>query len=83
VQAIHNEGEPEIWAHSNPVYVLKEGKPVYVEADRRALLDRWSKEAEYYRNPALAFADEGQRQALLNSVEETFRVLSADPSGGN
>jgi hypothetical protein len=83
VQAIHNEGEPEIWAHSNPVYFLKEGNPVYVEADRKALLDRWVKEAEYYRNPALVFADEGRRQALLNSVEETLRVLRAKPSAGN
>ena len=83
VQARHNEAEPEIWAHSNPVYLLKSGNPVYVEADRRALLERWEKEAGYYRNPELVFANDGQRQQLLNRVEETLKILSAKPSAGN
>jgi hypothetical protein len=75
----HSEGEPEIWAHANPVYLLKEGKPVYVEADRRALLERWEKEAEYYRNPELVFADESQRKQLLGMVEQTRKILSEPP----
>lgn len=75
-QAQHGEGEPEIWAHANPVYLLKDGRPVYVEADRRALLARWEKEAEYYRNPELVFADENQRRELLGRVEQTRQILS-------
>jgi hypothetical protein len=80
VQARHEEGEPEIWAHSNPVYLLREGSPVYVEADRRALLERWEKEAEYYRNPALVFANEAQRRELLTRVEQAREILSKPPA---
>jgi hypothetical protein len=56
--------------------LLKDGRPVYVEADRRALLARWEKEAEYYRNPELVFADENQRRELLGRVEQTRQILS-------
>jgi hypothetical protein len=80
VQARHDEGEPEIWAHANPVYVLKEGKPAYVAADRRALLERWEKEAEYYRNPELVFANADQRRELLGMVEQTRKILSEPPA---
>jgi hypothetical protein len=79
VEGEHLEGEPEIWAHANPVYLLKQGNAVYVEADRRALLERWNKEAEYYRNPELVFADEGQRKELLAMVEETREILAKAP----
>jgi hypothetical protein len=80
VQARHEEGEPEIWAHSNPVYLLRGGSPVYVEADRRALFERWEKEAEYYRNPALVFANESQRRELLSRVEQAREILSRPPA---
>ncbi len=75
--ALHREGEFEIWAHANPAYFLKDGKPVYVEADRKAVRERWEKEAEYYRNPALVFEKEEQRQHLLRIVEETREILTA------
>jgi hypothetical protein len=82
-QGRNGEGEPEIWAHANPVYLLKAGRPVYGEADRRALLDRWAKEAEYYRNPELVFAAESQRRELLDMVEQTRKILSEPPAPSN
>ena len=78
-QARHGEGEPEIWAHANPVYVLKDGQPVHMEADRQELLERWEKEAAYYRNPELVFANENQRRELLEMVEQTRKLLSEPP----
>jgi hypothetical protein len=78
--ALHREGEFEIWAHANPAYFLKGGKPVYVEADRKAVQERWETEAEYYRNPSLVFEKEEQRQHLLRIVEETREIL-AKPGG--
>ena len=51
--AAHQDGEFEIRAHSNPVYLLKDGKPVHIEADRKAVAERWAKETAYYRNPSL------------------------------
>jgi hypothetical protein len=77
--ALHRKGEFEIWAHANPAYFLKDGKPVYVEADRKAVRERWEKEAAYYRNPALVFEKEEQRQHLLRIVQETRDILAAAP----
>ena len=72
----HQEGEFEIRAHSNPVYLLKDGKPVHIEADREAVAERWAKEAAYYRNPSLVFEKAGQRRHLLRIVEETAKILA-------
>ena len=74
--ALHREGEWEIWAHANPAYFHKDGKPVYVEAVRKAIEERWEKEAEYYRNPSLVFEEASHRRRLLDIVEETSRLLS-------
>ena len=65
----------EIWAHTNPVYVLKGGKPVYVKADREAVSEQWEKEAEYYRTTGLVFADENQRKEFFRLVEQTREIL--------
>jgi hypothetical protein len=71
------EGEPDLWAHSNPIYFLKGGKPVYVEADREAVRKRWEREMEYYRSSELKFADESQRRDLIRIGEETAASLGA------
>lgn len=78
-RAQSHEGEPEIQAHANPIYFLKDGAPVYRPAARRALAERWSAEASYYRTADLTFADPVQRQALLDAVAETEMRLSAPP----
>ena len=71
----HREDEPEIRAHTNPVYVLRGGKPVRVEAARRAVIERWEREAEYYRSGGLAFADERRRRELLDKVDQALAAL--------
>src|SRR5262249_15185380 len=48
-KSISYDGEPEIWAHANPVYLLRDGKPVYIKRDRDAVRDRWAEEVEYYK----------------------------------
>jgi len=65
----------EIWAHTNPVYVLKDDKPVYVKADRELVSQQWEKEAEFYRNAGLIFAAESQRKEFFQLVEETRKIL--------
>ena len=65
----------EIWAHSNPVYVLNDGKPVYVRADREAVREQWKKEAEFYRTAGLVFANEQQRTEFFRLVEQTSEIL--------
>ena len=65
----------EIGAHANPVYVLKDGKPVYVKADREAVSEQWEKEAEFYRTAGLVFADDSQRTEFFRLVEQTREIL--------
>jgi hypothetical protein len=74
-QSPQREGEPEIRAHTNPVYILRSGRPVHVDVARRAVVERWEREAEYYRSSDLTFADEGQRRELLDNVARTLEAL--------
>ena len=67
--------EPDIRAHTNPVYVLRGGRPVRVDAARRSVLARWEREAVYYRTGGLSFADESQRRELLAKVDAALDAL--------
>jgi hypothetical protein len=69
------ENEPDILAHTNPVYVLRGGRQVRVDAARRAVLERWEREAEYYRTGGLSFANESQRRELLEKVDAALDAL--------
>jgi hypothetical protein len=75
VQSASLRPDLEIWAHSNPVYVLKDGKPVYVKADREAVRQQWEKEAEFYRSAGLVFVDERQDAEFFRLVEQTTEIL--------
>lgn len=77
VRARAEEGEPEIWAHTNPVYVLRGSRPVLVKAAREELVGRWEKEMEYYRSPDVPFAAESERRELLTKAEEALAILRA------
>ena len=76
VQAASLRPGLEIWAHSNPVYVLKDGKPVYVKADRELVRRQWDQEAEFYRSAGLIFPRESQRVEFFRLVEETRKILA-------
>lgn len=75
VQARAEDGEPEIWAHTNAVYALRDSRPVLLRAAREALISRWEKEMDYYRGPDLPFASESQRRELLAKAEEALAIL--------
>ena len=64
-----------IWAHANPVYVLKDKQPVYVEKDRRAVLAKWEREIEFYKTAGLQFESESQRRELMDLAEKTRKLL--------
>ena len=72
------EGQPVIQAHTNPVYVLRDNKPVAVGNARAALRARWEEQAKYYRSGALVFADEQQRAELMAKVDAALKVLQSD-----
>jgi hypothetical protein len=73
------ENEPEIQAHSNPVYALRGRRPVQIKASRYAVVNRWRREADYYRSAELPFATPAQRRELEAKIEETTRVLNSAP----
>jgi hypothetical protein len=86
VKAASRRGEPEIWAHTNPVYFLEDGRPVERAGARESVRARWRKEAEYYRTAPLVFAEEAHRRELAALVAETTAALEAPaapwPSSG-
>jgi hypothetical protein len=74
-KSVSYPGEPEIWAHANPVYLLKDRNPVYIKRDRDALHARWKEEVEYYQTAGLQFEKQSQREELMRMAEETLRLL--------
>ena len=64
-----------IWAHTNPVYVLKNRQPVHVRADRESVLRKWEAEIEFYKTAGLVFEFEEQRTELMDLAERTRRIL--------
>jgi hypothetical protein len=79
VRGRKEEGEPERWAHTNPIYVLRDRRPVHVPEARAAILRRWLGEVDYYRSDALRFATPAQRQELLTRLDEATAVLRRPP----
>ena len=73
------EGEPERWAHTNPVYVLRARAPVHVPEARAAVLGRWLRDVAYYRSDALTFARPEHRRELLARLDEATRILERPP----
>jgi hypothetical protein len=69
------QGEPVIQAHTNPVYVLRDGQPVSAANAREALRARWEAQAAYYRNTDLIFSREQERAELIAKVDEALQVL--------
>ena len=65
----------EIWAHTNPVYLLKDGKPPYVKADRELVRQQWEKEVEFYRSAGLVFAEDSQRKEFFQLAEQARKIL--------
>ena len=69
------EGEPDIQAHTNPVYALENGRPVRVQEAREAYANRWAAEVEYYRGAKLPFANDRQRAGFFAACERAWEVL--------
>ncbi len=71
--------EPVIQAHSNPVYLLRDRRPVHDKAARQAVAERWRRDVEYDRGGELVFADPEHRRELLAKLDEATRILERDP----
>jgi hypothetical protein len=69
------EGEPDIQGHTNPVYVLRGGRPVMVRAARGAVAAKWEKELAYYRSANLPFRSDAERQEFFDKAEKAMEEL--------
>jgi hypothetical protein len=73
------DNEPTIQAHTNPVYVLRERRPVHVKAAREAVAARWKQELDYYRGTDLTFHGPEERRELEDALERATRILEDEP----
>ena len=58
-------GEPDIQAHTNPLYILRNGKPVSIAGARQSLAAKWKAQLEWYRTGPLVFETETARREFL------------------
>jgi hypothetical protein len=76
---IPSANEPEIQAHTNPVYVLRDRRPVHLKAARAAVAARCRRELDYYRSNELTFREPRERQELEAALERAMRILESEP----
>ena len=79
VSAKKNEGEPDIQAHTNPVYLLSGGKPVRVNAARESLAKQWEEQLAWYRSTPMVFRDEAQKRDFFDRAERTRSKSCGSP----
>ena len=76
VTAQKSPDEPDIQAHTNPIY-LGGLNSVPVPEARRGLAIRWKAELDWYRSGPLEFASEALRHKFFQEGEQALKVLSA------
>jgi len=74
-----NAGEPEIQAHTNPVYLLSGGKPVMVRSARESLAKQWEDQLAWFKSADLVFRDEARRREFFDRAERTLTELRRMP----
>ncbi len=79
--AVKRDGEPDLQAHTNPVYLPLNGKPVMIRAARESLVKQWESQLAWYRSASLVFRDEARRREFLERGEETLTELRRPLSG--
>jgi hypothetical protein len=80
VRTRHMADEPELWAHTNPVYVLRDRRPTWIKRDREDVARQWEKEIAYYRSAGLEFHTPAQRQELFDKLDQSLRILQSEPA---
>ncbi|MCU1275079.1 MAG: hypothetical protein JWO48_2510, partial [Bryobacterales bacterium] len=75
VVARKETGEPDIQAHTNPKYLLRDGKPAIVRGARETLAARWEGEIAWYKSAPLIFGSDEQRRAFFQKAELALEKL--------
>ncbi|MCP5120553.1 MAG: CehA/McbA family metallohydrolase, partial [bacterium] len=75
VTAEKKEDEPEIQAHTNPVYVSANENTVFDRTARSRLADRWEAELKYFRSANLRFPTQARKGEFFRDAEKALAVL--------
>ena len=75
--------EPDIQAHTNPVYITLNGKPVMLRDARERVAAQWEKELNHYKGASLVFSAAAQRKEFFDMAEKALAELRRQLAGGN
>lgn len=75
VRAQTLKGEPAIQAHTNPTWLLKNGKPVAVASAKRSLAAKWEEEIAYFRGAGIDFGGGERQREFFESAERALARL--------
>jgi hypothetical protein len=79
VTARKQEDEPEIQAHTNPLYFPRAGKPFVNRQARQALAAKWKAQLDWYRSGPLVFHDDAARSEFFARGEKALTILTTPP----
>ncbi|MEO7651425.1 MAG: CehA/McbA family metallohydrolase, partial [Bryobacteraceae bacterium] len=66
---------PMVQAHTNPLYRLRDGKPVLVGGARAKLAAQWETELKYYESAGLVFPGAKEKQEFFELASRTLAEL--------
>ena len=66
---------PDIQAHTNPVYLLRDGAPVLVRPAREALVKEWAEQLAWYKGAGLVFREAVNQREFFARAERTTAEL--------
>jgi hypothetical protein len=75
VAAQRAEAGPDIQAHTNPVYLLRQAAPVMVRKARESVAREWESQVAWYKSTPMVFREEAHRREFLERLGETTRRL--------
>jgi hypothetical protein len=75
VVARKNTGEPDIQAHTNPVYLLNGGKPVMIRSARESLVKQWEEQLAWYKSTTMVFLDSAKKRQFFDRAEQALNEL--------
>jgi hypothetical protein len=74
VQARKEENEPELQAHTNAAYLVRNGRPVMMRAARQSVVNQWEAEIARYREANLVFTA-AQKKEFFDQAERALAAL--------
>jgi hypothetical protein len=75
VRARNEKGEPELWGHTNPAYLLRGGEPVREPAARASVAAKWADQLAAFRAAGIRFPDEAKRREFFDLAERALAEL--------